>query len=340
MALALYQGLLAGLEDRLHRIERPPVITLTTDFGTHDGYVGTMKGVILALLPDAQIVDISHDITPQQIHEAAFILYRAYRYFPASTVHVAVVDPGVGTTRRPIVLATRHGTFVGPDNGIFTYVLRAEQATTDNPEVEGRPAWIGGMWGVAPNWAGNEQHQPTATSSSSSSPPASSLPRAYHLTNPDYWLASVSNTFHGRDVFAPVAAHLASGATPDRMGEPISLRTLVQLPTRAPRLYKTAQGTVVSGQVIYVDRFGNAITNLPQRLLDPLLNNCPTAPVIEVADHRIIGLSTSYSDVQEGTPVALIGSEKLVEIAVRNASAAQRLKLRPGDPVRITFATS
>jgi S-adenosylmethionine hydrolase len=124
------------------------------------------------------------------------------------------------------------------------------------------------------------------------------------------------------------------------MGEPISLRTLVQLPTRAPRLYKTAQGTVVSGQVIYVDRFGNAITNLPQRLLDPLLNNCPTAPVIEVADHRIIGLSTSYSDVQEGTPVALIGSEKLVEIAVRNASAAQRLKLRPGDPVRITFATS
>ncbi|MDQ3928958.1 MAG: SAM-dependent chlorinase/fluorinase, partial [Chloroflexota bacterium] len=121
-----YRGLLSGLEERLERLERPPVISITTDFGLYDGYVGTMKGVIHTLLPDAVVVDISNDITPQQIHEGAFILYRAYRYFPASAIHVAVVDPGVGSSRRSIVLVTHHGTFVGPDNGIFTYVLRAE----------------------------------------------------------------------------------------------------------------------------------------------------------------------------------------------------------------------
>src|SRR5438552_15118344 len=127
MALNVHRGLTAALEDRLERLERPPVITLTTDFGEYDGYVGTMKGVIHTLLPDAVVVDISHDVTPQQIQEGAFILYRAYRYFPASAIHVAVVDPGVGSTRRSIVLTTGHGTFVGPDNGIFTYVLGAEQ---------------------------------------------------------------------------------------------------------------------------------------------------------------------------------------------------------------------
>src|SRR5437016_14431404 len=121
------RGLLSRLEDRLTRIERPPVVTMTSDFGLHDGYVAAMKGVIYALLPDAVVVDISHEIAPQQIHEGAFILYRAYRYFPASAVHVAVVDPGVGSARRPIALVTGHGTFVGPDNGIFTYVLGAEQ---------------------------------------------------------------------------------------------------------------------------------------------------------------------------------------------------------------------
>src|SRR5438270_5609708 len=116
MALNVHRGLTAALEDRLERLERPPVITLTTDFGQYDGYVGTMKGVIHTLLPDAVVVDISHDVTPQQIQEGAFILYRAFRYFPASAIHVAVVDPGVGSTRRSIVLTTGHGTFVGPDN--------------------------------------------------------------------------------------------------------------------------------------------------------------------------------------------------------------------------------
>src|SRR3954471_24668159 len=141
MGLDIYGTPIEGLDDRLQRVERPPVVTLTTDFGQYDGYVGTMKGVMLTLLPDAAIVDISHEVNPQQIHEGAFILYRAYRYFPASTIHVAVVDPGVGSVRRPIVLVTGHGTFVGPDNGIFTYILRAEQGPIEEHEMAVGPAW-------------------------------------------------------------------------------------------------------------------------------------------------------------------------------------------------------
>ena len=330
MSQNIYKGILAGLESRLERLERPPVITLTTDFGTRDGYVGTMKGVIHALLPDAKIVDISHEVERQSIHEGAFILYRAYRYFPASAVHVAVVDPGVGSTRRPIALVTPHGSFVGPDNGLFTYILRAEQAY-EAPEAARRPAWVGGMWGIAPNWAGVER----AGETTESERVMGELPRAYHIANPDYWLSNVSNTFHGRDVFAPVAAYLASGAHPDRIGEELPLHSLTALPIRAPRITRSARGaTVMSGQIVYVDHFGNAITNLPERLLQPLLSSGQRVTV-DVGGYRIEGLRHTYADVDEGQPVALMGSERLLEIAVRNASAAQRLKVRIGDAVRV-----
>ncbi|HKP52683.1 MAG TPA: SAM-dependent chlorinase/fluorinase [Chloroflexia bacterium] len=331
----VYKSLLAGLEDRLERMERPPVITMTTDFGLHDGYVGTMKGVIHTLLPDAAVVDISHAVGPQQIHEAAFILYRAYRYFPASAIHIAVVDPGVGTSRRPIVLVTRHGTFVGPDNGIFTYVLRAERASVRDPEMAGRPAWVGGMWGVAPNWAGDEPSR----GEDGDEEDAYGLPRAYHLINPDYWLASVSSTFHGRDIFAPSAAHLASGAQPERMGELVSADGLIMLPTGAPRIHRSSRGTTIVGQIVYMDHFGNIITNLPERLLAPLLEDAARTPIVEIGDHKIRGLHHSYGDVGEGQPLALIGSERLLEIAVRNANAAQRMKVRIGDPVRIVVGS-
>ncbi|HEX8598183.1 MAG TPA: SAM-dependent chlorinase/fluorinase [Chloroflexia bacterium] len=345
MGINVYGNLLAGLEDRLQRIEHPPVITLTTDFGTHDGYVGAMRGVIHTLLPDAKVVDISHDVTPQQIQEGAFILYRAYRYFPASAVHIAVVDPGVGSSRRSIVLSTRHGTFVGPDNGIFTYVLRAEQAPVANAEVDRMP-WIGGMWGVAPNWAGefeleeagDSEDDPVAGEVLEDDPYAYSgeSPTAYHLDNPDYWLANVSNTFHGRDVFAPVAAHLASGAHPNRMASPVKLDSLVTLPSAAPRVQKSVQGTTtIVGQVIHIDRFGNIITNLPDRLLEPLLEATDATAIIEIAGYSIKGLGHSYADVRRGQALALIGSERLLEVAVRNASAAQRMKISVGDQVRI-----
>jgi S-adenosylmethionine hydrolase len=330
MSLNIYKGILEGLESRLERLERPTVLTLTTDFGLKDGYVGTMKGVIHTLLPDAKIVDISHSVEPQSIHEGAFILYRAYRYFPASAIHVAVVDPGVGSNRRPIALVTRHGTFVGPDNGIFTYVLRAEQAR-ETHEMGGRPPWVGGMWGVAPNWAGTA---PTIADEAEDEL-SGEMPLAYHIANQDYWLASVSHTFQGRDIFAPVAAHLASGAHPERIGEEVALSSLTQLPTSAPRIARAARGaTVMSGQIVYLDHFGNIITNLPERLLEPLLAGARKVTV-DVGGYRIEGLKHSYADVGEGQAVALMGSEKLLEVAVRNASAAQRLKVRIGDPVRI-----
>jgi S-adenosylmethionine hydrolase len=331
----VYKSLLSGLEERLERMERPPVITMTTDFGLHDGYVGTMKGVIHTLLPDAAIVDISHDVEAQQIHEAAFILYRAYRYFPASAVHIAVVDPGVGTDRRPIVLVTRHGTFVGPDNGIFTYVLRAEQASVGDPETGMRPAWVGGMWGVAPNWAGDEAPAREIKDAEDTF----DLPRAFHLVNSDYWLSSVSSTFHGRDIFAPAAAHLASGAQPERMGEPIPAASIAKLPIGAPRIHRSSRGTTIVGQIVYMDHFGNIITNLPERLLEPLLQKTEGTPTVEIGDHKIRGLHSAYGDVGEGQPVALIGSERLLEIAVRNANAAQRMKVRIGDPVRIVVSS-
>ena len=351
------RGMFAQIEDWIERSERPPIITMTSDFGQYDGYVGTMKGVIHTLLPNAKVVDISHEIAPHQINEGAFIVYRAYRYFPAGAVHIAVVDPGVGSSRRPIVLVTRHGTFVGPDNGIFTYVLRAELAAQheagrapadgaepENPanpdgdgdglEVPGGPAWAGGMWGVAPNWEGYEPTGRRRRMPRFGQGGDAELPRAYHLDNPNYWLPSVSSTFHGRDVFAPVAANLASGAHPERIGSPISLDSLVKLPIGAPRVHRSSKGVTIVGQIVHVDRFGNIITNLPDRLLAPILER-HERPVVEVGGHVIKGLAHSYTDVKEGQPVALIGSERLLEIAVRNANAAHRMKVRTGDPVRI-----
>ncbi len=325
----------AGLENRLERLERPPVITMTTDFGHRDGYVGAMQGVIYTFLPDARIVDISHDVSPQQIDEGAFILYRAYRYFPASAIHIAVVDPGVGGDRRPLLLTTGHGIFIGPDNGIFTYVLRAEMEPGDHPHVANKPAWAGGMWGIAPNWAGDGRATPLHKEGKPSPKNSEEMPHAYHLNNSDYWLSSVSNTFHGRDIFAPAAAHLASGAQPDRMGEPVDLDSLVKLPVGEPRVQKTRTGTTATGQIVYIDRFGNIITNLPDRLLGPLLAADTAKTTVEIGDHRIEGLSRSYSDVHQGQALALIGSEKLLEIAVREASAAQRMKVRIGDTVRV-----
>jgi S-adenosyl-L-methionine hydrolase (adenosine-forming) len=347
------RGMFPHLEDWITRSERPPIITMTTDFGQYDGYVGTMKGVIHTLLPNAKVVDISHDIAPHQINEGAFIVYRAYRYFPAGAVHIAVVDPGVGSSRRPIVLVTRHGTFVGPDNGIFTYVLRAEltarhdespgaeaeseqdaDADSTPTELSTDPAWAGGMWGVAPNWEGDEPVSKRSRTQRFRSAGGTDLPRAYHLDNPNYWLRNVSNTFHGRDIFAPVAAHLASGAQADRIGSAIPLQSLVRLPIGAPRVHRSGPTVTVVGQIVHIDRFGNIITNLPERLLAPILLDKPQ-PTIEVGAHVIKGLARAYTDVREGQPVALIGSEGLLEIAVRNSNAAHRMKVRTGDPVRI-----
>jgi S-adenosyl-L-methionine hydrolase (adenosine-forming) len=270
---------------------QPPIITLTTDFGTADTFVGTMKGVILGIAPNAQIIDLTHDIAPQDIHAGAFSLASAYHYFPRGTIHVAVIDPGVGTRRRPIAVTTDRATFICPDNGLLSYPLDEVSAHVDrDPFVMGRVAL------------------PTAW-------------HAIHLSNAQYWLQPLSSTFHGRDIFAPVAAHLAMGIAPAAMGTRIADLAAFAVPRT-----RTVPGAAI-GQVLHVDRFGNLITNIrPDNLPQGQLS-------IRVGGAAIAGISKSY---QDGTDlVALIGSSGTLEIAFRNGNASQTLGVTVGADVHV-----
>ena len=259
------------------------IVTLTTDFGLRDAYVGAMKGVILSIAPAATLVDLSHDIAPQSIAEAAFIVYSAYRYFPPDTVHLVVVDPGVGTARRPLALRTRRGLFVAPDNGVLGYVLDRE-----------------------PEWT------------------------AAHLREERFWLRETSHTFHGRDIFAPVAAHLAAGAPLEALGPQVY--DPVQRPF--PRLIRCGERRV-QAQVVYVDRFGNAITNLAG---EEQIAGRPAAQwrghlTARLAAGTVAGIQTTYGEAAAGAFLLLVGSSGFVEIACREGHAAGALGIRIGDPV-------
>ncbi len=256
-------------------------ITLTTDFGLSDHFVGTMKGVILGIHPLATIVDISHDIRPFDLVEGAFTIAQAYRYFPKRTVHVVVVDPGVGTERRPILAEAAGQFFIAPDNGVLTMVYEAEEHTV----------------------------------------------RA--ITNADYFLKDVSRTFHGRDVFAPSAAHLARGAKPESFGEVIY--DYVQLGLMKPqRMARRAW----MGAVIKVDRFGNLITNL--RAADfPDLGKRPIE--VSVGLQRIYTFARTFGEVAHGEFCVYVGSSGYVEVAVNQGSAAKLLGCGAGAPVELTF---
>ena len=273
-----------------------PLVTLTTDFGTADGYVGTMKGVILNIAPDAQLVDISHEIAPQNVRQAAYVLYTAYPFFPPHTVHLVVVDPGVGSARRPIALRTPAGYFVGPDNGVFSYVMARE--------------------------------------------PVEAL---VELRDPRYRLPQVSHTFHGRDVFAPAAAHLAAGVPITALGPPV----LDPVTFPPPCLEITPEG--ITGEVLHADRFGNVITSIGRLVwseddlsFEPAFRKAGGGgwarfkageAAIVVAGREIAGVHHTYAEVAPGEVLALVGSEGHLEIAVREGSAARRLGLRSGDRV-------
>jgi hypothetical protein len=257
------------------------IITLTTDFGLSDAYVGVMKGVILRIAPQATIVDICHDIAAQDVLAAGFLLAGAYSYFTEGTIHVAVVDPGVGTSRRAIAIKDGGYIFVGPDNGIFSFILCA---------------------------------------------PASAALQAVHLTNRDYWLAAPSATFHGRDIFAPVAAHLAAGVPLAALGTEVAVDDLVRLPL--PRSER--RGDVIYGEVVHVDHFGNLVSNITATSLHD-----PHALLVEIAGVRISGLSPSYAAGEAGQPMALIGSTGYLEIAVPGGSAARVLMAGKGTPVAV-----
>ncbi|MCS7222098.1 MAG: SAM-dependent chlorinase/fluorinase [Anaerolineae bacterium] len=263
-----------------------PIITLTTDFGLQDAYVGAMKGVILSISPEVTIVDISHGIPPQAITQGAFVLAAAVPYFPEGTVHVVVVDPGVGSQRRPIAVQTPRAIFVAPDNGVLTPILRSNTS-------EGTPVTV------------------------------------VHLTRREYWLPQVSYTFHGRDIFAPVAAYLARGVPITSLGEPIDDPVILDLPQ--PR--RMPDGSL-QGQVVYVDQFGNLVTNIPAKWLDRAVQW-----QIEVAGQTVEGLSRTYSDVPGGHLLALIGSTGALELAVREGNAARTLGIGVGEPVRVRPAS-
>jgi S-adenosylmethionine hydrolase len=258
-----------------------PTVTLTTDFGLKDGFVGTLKGVIWSICPLAQIADISHLIAPQNVLEGAFALWRAYPFFPAGTVHLAVVDPGVGTSRRPLAARLGAHYFVGPDNGLFTPIY-------EDAEKNGWPLEI------------------------------------VHLTNEKYFLAQVSRTFHGRDIFAPVAAHLASGIPLADLGPVIAnpLRLTMPKPEKTPSGWRA--------HITVVDVFGNLATDLPAAALAG-----HAQAIFHLGGREVRGLVASYGQAQPGELIALVDSENLIEIAIVNGSAARVTGAQVGDVVEV-----
>lgn len=263
-----------------------PIITLTTDFGTRDAYVAAMKGVILSRCPDVRLVDVTHEIAPQEVMEAAFVLRGAAPHYPEGTIHLVVVDPGVGTSRRAVALCHGGHRFVGPDNGVFSLAL--DESPPDEAVVLDRPAF----WRVP---------EPSAT-------------------------------FHGRDVFAPVAAHLAAGLALADVGTPTD--RLEPLHWALP----IADEQGVQGWVVHIDRFGNCITNISRSLFD---ERCAGRRVRCYAGGAILaGVRTTYDTVAPGEPLALFGSSGLLEIAVNTGNAAELIGIRKGAPVNLVFAGS
>jgi S-adenosylmethionine hydrolase len=274
------------------------ILTLLTDFGTEDEYVGVMKGIILSIAPDVRLVDLSHQVPPQDIRRAAFLLMNAVPYFPPDTVHLAVVDPGVGTERRPVAVRTPAGTFVGPDNGLFSWVLER-----------------------VPEWT------------------------AVEIREPAYQLPLASSTFQGRDIFAPVAAHLAAGVPLEKLGPRVE--DPVWLPP--PRL--EISDFAAEGEVLYADRFGNLVTSIGYLVrsedtlaLKSAFGSQAVLPVFPAGDAGVVvgnvqlrGIRRTYGEAAVGELLALVGSSGFLEIAVRQGSAAAALGAVPGTPVTLVF---
>jgi S-adenosylmethionine hydrolase len=256
------------------------IVTLMTDFGTKDGYVGAMKGVILGINPRCTVVDITHEIAPQGIFEGAFVLGNTYRSFPGGSIHLGVVDPEVGAHREALVVETEGYYFVGPDNGLFTWIYRKE----DVKQVMG-------------------------------------------IRNRDFFQKPTSQTFHGRDIFAPIAAHLSLGRKPEEFGVRLDQWSEIDIPE--PRVIDKG----FMGEVIHIDRFGNLITNLPRRLLEPLAGQGPLR--IHIKGRRISGLKTSYAEARKGELMALFDSFDLLEISLMGDSAGEALKAGKGERIEL-----
>ena len=273
-----------------------PVITLTTDFGTSDAYIASIKGVILTINRRATIVDVCHSIESQNTLQAAFILSTAHHYFPEGTIHLAIVDPGVGSQRKAIILKTPSAFFLAPDNGVLSYIIDELCPTPAKPPTPTPPDL--------------EQRKLNADL------------EAVAITNPDFWRQPVSDTFHGRDIFAPVAAHLSLGVSLHKFGESISC--LYAFPILRP--YHDTEGNLL-GRILHIDNFGNLITNIRS-------SDLPGEEItVEISNQHIHGLSHFYS--QTNGLAALIGSSGYLEIALKNGNAAAFLNTSVGDEIKL-----
>ena len=259
-----------------------------------------MKGVILGLNATVTLVDLSHEIPPQDVRHAAFVLGTVCRYFPDDAIHLAVVDPGVGTSRHPILVETPHGTYVGPDNGIFSRVLFGFGTSHPHGDESGLQS--------------EDDLEPAA------------IPvdcRAYVLNKADYWLEPVSDTFHGRDIFAPVVGHYVAGVPAHELGSPVGEVK------SSPMVGATRRGNVVEGQVIHVDRFGNLVSNIA------IEGPVGASLEVSIGSRRIRGPSRSYASATG--LLAIVGSHGFLEIALRRGNAAECLNAGVGTPVTVAF---
>jgi S-adenosyl-L-methionine hydrolase (adenosine-forming) len=262
-----------------------PIVTLTTDFGLNDHFVGTMKGVILDIVPQAEIVDICHSVQAFDILDGALALAQAYHYFPSGTVHLVIVDPGVGTARRPILASCEEYNFVAPDNGVLSLMYAREERLS-----------------------------------------------VRHISADHYFLQPVSNTFHGRDIFAPVAAYLAKGVDHEKFGDEITDYVRFNAPKPKPIDAKSMRGVVLR-----VDRFGNLITNFTSQDTPALFAAAPPPFKMVVGKREITSIKTNYGEGAPNEVFGIVGSMGYLEIAANRAAAAQLLGATKGSEVQLIF---
>lgn len=251
-------------------------IALLTDFGQKDHYVGVMKGVIASIAPLATVIDLCHEVPPQDIRSAAWLLSQSYCYYPVGTIFTCIVDPGVGSERLPILLKTDKYSFIAPDNGLLTYILEKEDCT-----------------------------------------------QVINLDNKEMWLSNVSNTFHGRDIFSPVAAHLADGKPLEMLGSSADWTNLIKIPIKQPKIEKNK----ITGNVHYIDHFGNLITNIEKNML------IKTDFLTKINNNTILELKKYYACGKKDEIIALIGSHGFLEVSVVGSNAAKRLDASLDDEV-------
>jgi S-adenosylmethionine hydrolase len=274
-----------------------PVITLTTDFGNQDAYVASIKGAILNINQKAIVVDITHTIETYNIEKAAYIISTVYHYFPTGTIHVVIIDPGVGSQRKSVIVQTPSAIFVAPDNGVLSYIINELEQPLSHPTS----ATITEL---------QQKHIPKNA-------------QAITITNPNYWKHPVSTTFHGRDIFAPVAAHLSLGTPIQKFGEKLDLLNVLPIPYPHP----DHEGNI-NGAILYIDHFGNLITNIREQYL-------PQGKItITIGHHTISRISTYYH--QSTGLIAIMNSSGYLEVAHTEGSAARLLGSRVGDQVKIS----